>query len=263
MIQIDFDAGEAMRELLAAPRDARNEAWQRQFDEAVKRAPFVAGEVMQGPDGFAYRVLTSAGAGEDPDRLTSVPAIAQDATEDGYGIVIDPDEQGAAAWVFHYGQLWSLRQYDSFHGDPEDEAVEEGAVEHVEEERQIMVGQPSEHMFPTYARRVVDLYLRRVVGIAEPQMLVMVDEAARPSRNLVFNLHPEDLRIRKRSRWRCSRSCGFCRRTAAWSRYRATRASTKPLPRCIPRLRRPTRSAEQRGRGQRGGSPSTTCAVCV
>jgi len=192
MIQIDFDAGETLRELLQAPLEARDEAWQQQFDEAIKHAPFVAGDVMQGPDGFAYRILRSAGAGEDTEKLTCVPAIALEATEDGYGLVVDPDEQGAAAWVFHYGQLWSLREYESFRGDPEDEPMEEGGAEHVHEERQIMVGQPSEHMFPEYARRVVDLYLRRVVGIAEPQVLVMVDEAARPSRNLVFNLHPED-----------------------------------------------------------------------
>lgn len=192
MIQIDFDAGETLRELFEVPRETRDESWQTRFDEAVLRAPFVAGEVMQGPDGFAYRILASAKAGEDAEKLTSVPAVAEDATENGYGIVLDPDEQGAPAWVFHYGQLWSLREYESLHGDPEDEPGDGGGAERIEKERQIMVGQPSEHMFPVWARRIVDLYLRRVVGIAEPKVLIMVDPEARPSRNLVFNLHPED-----------------------------------------------------------------------
>jgi hypothetical protein len=192
MIRIDADAGEALRQLLEVPREARDAAWQERFDEAVLRAPVEPGELMQGPDGFAYRVLRSRGPGADAAKLTSVPAIAQDATENGYGIVIDPDAEGAAAWVFHYGQLWSLREYQSLHGDPEDEPGEGGGPEQIAEDRQIMVGQPNDRMFPEYARRVVAKYLQRVVGIAEPQVLVMVDPAARPSRNLVFNLHPED-----------------------------------------------------------------------
>lgn len=193
MIQIDFDAGETLRELFETPRDARDETWQQRFDEAVLRAPFVEGDLLQGPDGFAYRVLRSAEPGTDAARLTSVPGVTQDATDNGYGIVIDPDAQGAAAWVFHYGQLWSLREYEGLHGDPEDEPPGEGGgPEQIAEDRQIMVGQPNERMFPPYARRVVATYLRRVVGIAEPQVLVMVDPAAQPSRNLVFNLHPED-----------------------------------------------------------------------
>ena len=191
MIQIDSDAGEALGELLEVPREVRDAAWQERFDEAVGLAPFIAGDVMQGPDGFAYRVLRRAEPGAPTAKLTSLPAVAEDATEQGYGIVIDPDERGAADWVYHYGQLWSLREYQTFHGDPEDEPAGEGS-EQVAEERQIMVGQPSEHMFPLWARRIVAAYLKRVVGVAEPEVLVMVDPSARPSRNLVFNVHPED-----------------------------------------------------------------------
>lgn len=63
MIRIDADAGEALRQLLEVPREARDAAWQERFDEAVLRAPVEPGELMQGPDGFAYRVLRSRGPG--------------------------------------------------------------------------------------------------------------------------------------------------------------------------------------------------------
>ncbi len=191
---IDQDAGETVRELLVVPRDARDAAWQQSFDDAIRIAPFVKleGQIQQGPDDFPYLVLTTP-KDEPLDVLVSVSGIAEECTERGLGIVIDPGPHGPS-WVFHYGQLWSLREYDSFHGDPDDEPAVRAPDEIVEEDRAVMVGQPSEHLLPDYARRVLDAYLRQAVGVPEPRVFVLVDPTQRPARNLVFNVHPENFR---------------------------------------------------------------------
>lgn len=190
---IDEDAGHELRELLDVPRAARELAWQERFDAALRVAPMVKLEdrILEGPDEFPYLVLSQR-SDQPLERLVSVGGVAEECTERGLGVVIDPSPSGPA-WVLHYGQLWSLREYDRFGGDPEDEAPDPNAPA-PPAEREVMVGQPSERMLPRYARRVLDSYLRQAVGLAEPRVLVLVDPAQRPSRNLVFNVHPEKFR---------------------------------------------------------------------
>lgn len=191
---IDQDAGALVQELLAVPREARDQAWQAGFDEAIRVAPFVKldGKILQGPDDFPYLVLTTR-RDEALETCVSVGGVAEECTERGLGIVIDPGPDGPT-WVFHYGQLWSLREYDSFRGDPDDEPADRPADQVVEEDRAVMVGQPSEHMLPGYARKVLDAYLRQAVGVPRPRVFVLIDPTQRPARNLVFNVHPENFK---------------------------------------------------------------------
>lgn len=191
---IDQDAGETIRELFEVPRDARDAAWQDSFEAAIRLAPFVKleGQIQQGPDDFPYLVLTTP-KDEPLEALVSVGGIVEECTERGLGVVIDPGPHGPA-WVFHYGQLWSLREYDSFRGDPQDEPAQQDGDQPAEQDRAVMVGQPSERMLPPYARRVLNAYLHQAVGVPEPKVFVLVDPTQRPSRNLVFNVHPENFR---------------------------------------------------------------------
>lgn len=113
-------------------------------------------------------------------------------TSSGIGIVIEPND-GAAEWVFSYGDLFSLRAYGSFEGDPVDRAAEASPkIEVLKEDRRVMIGSPSEEFLPAWARRVISAFLKSVANIENPGVCVMVDPARTPERNLVFNMHPEN-----------------------------------------------------------------------
>jgi hypothetical protein len=55
-----------------------------------------------------------------------------------------------------------------------------------------MIGSPSELFFPTWARRVIDGFLKNAARLVTPAVLLMVDPTKSPSRHLVFNVHPEN-----------------------------------------------------------------------
>ncbi len=55
-----------------------------------------------------------------------------------------------------------------------------------------MIGAPNEEMLPAWARGVLSAFLKQAAHVAEPRVLVMVEPSRAPSRNLVFNIHPED-----------------------------------------------------------------------
>ena len=191
MAKFDLAKTSETLRLLQTPPQARDEAWRAVFYAAVVDASFAANseQVMSGPDGFPYFILRTppAGVGFEPFCISH---ILEHCTEHGCGVALNPSPTNVD-WVFTYGDLWSLRVYGTFTGDPSDEAGEGGGREVVERGREILVGQPSDEFFPAWARRVVRAYLQGI-GVAEPKVMLIMDEKVRPKRSLVFNFHAED-----------------------------------------------------------------------
>jgi hypothetical protein len=191
MAKFDLAKTSETLRLLQTPEQARDAAWRARFYAAVVDASFAANpeQVMSGPDGFPYFVLVTppTGVGFEPFCISH---ILEHCTDRGCGIALNPGPTGVD-WVFKYGDLWSLRAYGRFEGDPSDEPGEGGGVEVVERGREIMVGQPSDEFFPSWARNVVRAYLQGI-GVAQPKVMLIMDEKVRPKRSLVFNFHAED-----------------------------------------------------------------------
>ena len=196
MAKFDLAKTEVLTRLFVQPREpgrGRDEAWRGSFFDAIVDASLATtpSQLMQGPDGFPYFVLQLPPAGQ-PFTPFCVSHILEHCTDHGYGIVVQPGE-GAPQWVFTYGDLFSLRAYQSFDGDPVDRQAPAGPpVDVLPKDTQVMVGAPSEAMLPPWARHAVAGFLTRVARVGDPRVLVMVEPSRAPGRHLVFNVHPED-----------------------------------------------------------------------
>jgi hypothetical protein len=196
--KFDLAKTEALSRLFVVPRPQRDDAWRAAFYDAVVDASMAtsATQLMEGPDGFPYFVLKLPEAGQ-PFTPFCVSHILEHCTDRGYGIVVEPQPAGPQ-WVFTYGDLFSLRAYGTFAGDPADRDGAAGAPERasttevVPKETPVMVGAPSEAMLPKWSRGVLAGFITRNTPVKEPRVLVMVNASSPPGRHLVFNVHPED-----------------------------------------------------------------------
>jgi hypothetical protein len=189
-----FDLAKTQRidALCRVAREQRDQRWVDEFFANVVEASMAARDpqVHSGPDGFPYFGLYLPPSGQ-PFETFCVSHILENCTDGGVGIDINP-AQPQPDWVFSYGVLWSLRAYGTFTGDGLDTPRAGGPgreTEVVAKARQVLTGSPSEVLLPGFARTV----LRRVLGrhgVREPRVALVVDQAARPTRNLVFNLEP-------------------------------------------------------------------------
>jgi len=193
MAEFDLLKTDTLLKLFETPREARDDAWRSAFFDAIVDASMASTEnqVMQGPDGFPYFVLQRPPIGTAFTPFC-VSHILDHCTEQGLGIVVEPTERGPE-WVFTYGDLFSLRAYGTFEGDPADHDAPRGpAREVLEKDTPVMIGSPNEEMLPAWARRVLASFLKQAAHVDDPRVLVMVEPSRVPARNLVFNIHPED-----------------------------------------------------------------------
>lgn len=178
-------------ELLETPQDARDAAWRRKFYEAVATASFRCTEpqVAEGPDGFPYFGLLS------PEPFVGfesfcISNLLETLTENGLGVAINPEPGGSADWVFSYGDVLTLRLFQSLDVSgagtptpPSAETIEGGAA--------VLIGQPSETFLPGYCRRAIDRFLKSR-GVVDPKVFVMHRASDAAPQQLVFSVFPED-----------------------------------------------------------------------
>ncbi|HEY2364861.1 MAG TPA: hypothetical protein VGH87_00700 [Polyangiaceae bacterium] len=205
----DVSKTAVIAELFATPRKERDDAWRAKFFDAIGTAAMTTTEsqIMQGPDGFPYFVLAMPEPGK-PFSPVCLADVLEHCTDSGVGMVVAPGEHGPE-WVFTYGDLFSMRAYMTFEGDPADvEAARGPATEVLEKDTAVMVGTPNEEMLPPWARGVLASFLAQVGEVKEPSVLVMVRPSESSARNLVFNIHPEDFsspdefgRVLRRLQW--------------------------------------------------------------
>jgi hypothetical protein len=192
MAKFDLAKTDLLMRLFEQPRETRDPAWRAAFLEAIVDASLASTpqQLIQGPDGFPYFVLQSPPVAQAFTPYC-VAHVLEHCTNSGFGIVVEPKPEGPQ-WVFNYGELFSLRAYGEFGGEPVDRDAAKGpAIDLVKSETQIMVGAPSEHMLPSWARRVIAAFLTRSAHVAAPAVFVMMQPPPAPPRSLVFNLHPE------------------------------------------------------------------------
>ncbi len=193
MAKFDLAQTDRVVRLLATPREQRDDAWRAAFLEAIVDASMAstAEQVLRGPDGFAYFTLKRPPIGQ-PFTPFCISHLLEHCTDSGLGIVVEPGP-ASAEWVLSYGELFSLRAYGSFDGDPLDRA-QAGAPAGASTPggTQVMVGAPSEQVLPKWAARVLASFLQGAAVVKEPRVMLLVDPSKPPGRHLVFNVHPED-----------------------------------------------------------------------
>jgi hypothetical protein len=188
MKECDISKVETITELFETAPDQRGSAWKQQFYDAVIDASFACGDpqVINGPDGFPYFALKT------PEPFKGFESfclcnIVETATDNGFGAVINPSGQGAN-WVFSYGDLATLRMFNSFEA-PKQETPDRD--ESLQQDQQFLIGSPSEEFLPAYVRAVLRSFLTEGVGIENPGVFLM-SRASDSIQQLAFSVFPED-----------------------------------------------------------------------
>src|SRR5882724_11707927 len=184
-------SGDKMNDLFQIPADQRDDQWKQSFYETVIDASFACRDpqVFSGPDGFPYFALMT------PEPMKSFESyclcnLVEFATDDGFGVAINPTETGAD-WVFTYGDLVTIRMFNSFEV-PVEKRPPEHRTEILDQDEQVLLGSPSEEFLPGYVRAVLRRFLVDGVGLQDPQVLLMNRPFDSPTEQLVFSIYPED-----------------------------------------------------------------------
>src|SRR6266700_1829474 len=118
MKECDVSKIDSIVDLFQIPDDQRDDHWKQHFYDAVIDASFACRDpqVFGGPDGFPYFALMT------PEPFKAFESyclcnLVEFATDDGFGVVINPTESGAN-WVFTYGDLVTLRMFNTFEVSP-------------------------------------------------------------------------------------------------------------------------------------------------
>ncbi len=207
----DINGARKLLELRAVPEGERGDDWLHELLETLPTAFLlrVAANAIHGPDNFHYIPLAllppeglKAGEKISP---ASVISTMQECLELGCGIVIfnDRSAEGEPFWVLNYGRLQSLKSYGSFYGDPVDlEEIQDNPEKYrdantqevVQEERETLIGAPSEEYLPALTRKILGEALDTVYGMPGLGVALMADMAHAPSRHLVLSLRAEDFK---------------------------------------------------------------------
>lgn len=184
--ELDFQATWSVRELLKTPAAERDGAWRARFYAAVVDACLAGNSerfILMGPDGMPYAALSVPEENQEIEAF-SLRRLLETATNGGFGIAINPHGE-SVDWVFSYGDLVAFREYGSFepeisYGDQELRPVVAGAG------ARLLIGTPSETLFPSYARNVVRSFMQRVLHIEEPRVGLVSIDGRNPE--LMFNV---------------------------------------------------------------------------
>lgn len=187
----DLEKTIIINQLMDTPFSERDEQWRDHFLGHIDGANLKLGEteVAISRDGFPYIQLQTVTTDESFQAFV-IKNQLDTVLEQGFGITINahldqPD------WVFSYGDLVNHKLNGSFYtdhsifSDPKDYLG-------INKDEEILVGQPSEEIFPDFLRRQIREFLQ-YSGVKNPKIMLIArnyTDEARASQDLVFNFIP-------------------------------------------------------------------------
>jgi hypothetical protein len=179
---------ESFRELLDLPVEGRDISWRKKFYEYIQMIPLSMKGESLGPDGFPYIQVQIILEDIQSTEGAFIKDLLDTCLEEGKGIACF-DVHENIVWVFSYGSLRSFKELGNFEMLDIDSSASQSATG--PDERSVMVGQPNEEFFPTYARKVVREYFQ-TCGITDPHVVLFLDPNLTPPSSLLFSIFPED-----------------------------------------------------------------------
>lgn len=186
----DLSKTDLIYNLIKVSPEDRDEQWQKSFLENIVHASFRCGDpqIIIGPDGFPYFQLLIPKPNESfqcyvIDRMKDDYLL-----ESGYGVVINPDA-GQPDWVLSYGDIMNLDLNGSFYTTGPTPFSTAKQDETIENNENVLVGQPSEYILSKLNRSVLREFLI-FNGVTSPKVFLM--SRSNGAQELVFNLTPED-----------------------------------------------------------------------
>jgi hypothetical protein len=160
MPKFDLAKTQDLADLLVVERDQRDSAWISRFYETIADASMAttADQVLHGPDGFYYFVLNMPPPRHEFEPFC-ISHILDFCLENSLGVVVEPLPE-PPEWVIPFGLLWSKKEFGRFDLNLEPDRDGDVSPGHPEIEmpknlagkQAVLVGQPSQAFFPSYAR---------------------------------------------------------------------------------------------------------------
>lgn len=170
-----------LRDLFGVAPEQRDSAWRTKFYAAAPGAALVALDprISDGPDTFPYFGLAMPATGTFTP--FSIDYVLEFVLDRGAGIAMfgSPDRTVAPQWVFTYGDLVSYRLFGNFEVDSSDNRPLQSAGS-------ILVASPSEEFLPSYARKALGNFIRRVYRHPDPKVALIGDQSG--AQGLMVNL---------------------------------------------------------------------------
>ena len=188
MPKFDLNQTDAVIQLCQTPQASRDATWRQKFYAAIPDASMrtLNPQILRGPDGFPYFALLLPKEGESFETFC-LTHVLDACLEHGFGIVINSDK-AQPDFVLNYGSLWSFKSRGTFEPSLATKASATPKREVIENEREILIGQPSEAFLPAFAREVLARFLKGHLGVAKPACFLINDFSVEPTQNLVFNI---------------------------------------------------------------------------
>ncbi|TYR35398.1 hypothetical protein FXV77_13475 [Sphingobacterium phlebotomi] len=187
----DLEKTITINQLMGTAFSERDEQWRDQFLNHIDGANLKLGEpeVAISKDGFPYIQLQTVSTGESFQAFV-IKNQLDTILEQGFGIAINA-HLNQPDWIFSYGDLVNLKLNGSFYTDNK---VFSDPKEYlgIDKDEKILVGQPSEEIFPNFLRRQIREFLQ-YSGIKNPKIMLIArnyTDEERASQDLVFNIIP-------------------------------------------------------------------------
>lgn len=187
----DLEKTIIINQLMTIPFKERDEQWRDEFLLHIAEANLKLGdpEVIMSNDGFPYIQLQTVSAGESFQAYVLKNQLDL-VLQQGFGLAINA-QAGQPDWVFSYGDLVNLKLNKSFYSEL---SLFSNPKEYngIGQDEEILVGQPSEDIFPSYLRKNIKDFLQ-YEGVKNPKVMLIArnyKDEQKASQDLVFNIMP-------------------------------------------------------------------------
>lgn len=189
----DLEKTIVINNLLTIPLEERNNEWVARFIDNIAEANLEVSEpeIIMSTEGFPYFNLRTVEAGENFQAYVikqKLPILLKN----GFGVAINTTKENPD-WMFSYGDILNFAIRDEFYTDDHHFSPNNGDFI-IGSDEEILVGQPSEDILPTYARHQIREFLN-YSGVKNPMVMLIArnytDEAS-VTQDLVFNITPKN-----------------------------------------------------------------------
>jgi hypothetical protein len=188
----DFAKTHILNQLFNTPTELRNDKWEKIFFENISEASFSCGnpQIATGPDGFAYFQLNIPEPNKEFQCYVLKHMKDDFLLEKGIGVVIN-SQKDQPDWVFTYGDIVNFHLNNEYYSKAPNWNLQKKEV--INENEEVLVGQPSEQYLPNQTRKILSEYLKQM-GVTDAKMLLMNRKMAKGViQELVFNLTPKKI----------------------------------------------------------------------
>jgi len=189
----DLEKTLVVNNLLTIPLDKRDNEWVAEFIENIDAANLAVSEpeIIMSTEGFPYFNLRSVEPGENFQAYViknKLPILLQN----GFGVALNTKKENPD-WMFSYGDLLNLAVNNEFYTD-EHHFAKNNQDFVIGADEEILVGQPSEEILPSYARQQIREFLQ-FSGVKNPMVMLIArnyTDEQNVSQDLVFNITPKN-----------------------------------------------------------------------